>query len=183
MASKGIEQLKFALFSIITLSLLGIFGYWSVATIQSGTEHANKQKIETLSKENEDLKTEVSLLTSELGVAKSKLEKLEEPEAEPVVIAEKAPEKNSAQYQTLIDELQKMVDAKVLLKEKSVGPRVGTVQKFLNIYNDTNTKIDNGYGPGTASLVEKFQRDVGLSPDGEAGPSTFLKMIEWLKKQ
>ncbi|MCE9548824.1 peptidoglycan-binding protein [Candidatus Nomurabacteria bacterium] len=69
------------------------------------------------------------------------------------------------------------------MKEKSRGTRVGTVQTFLNIYNGTTKKVDNDYGAGTKADVIKFQKAVGLTADGEAGPSTFAKMIDWLETQ
>ncbi|HBB54043.1 TPA: hypothetical protein DHS24_02780 [Candidatus Nomurabacteria bacterium] len=69
------------------------------------------------------------------------------------------------------------------MKEKSQGTRVGTVQTFLNIYNNTSKLVDNDYGPGTKTDVMNFQKAEGITVDGEAGPGTFRKMIEWLKKQ
>ncbi len=173
------EKLKFALFSVVTLGLLGIFGYWAVASIQSGTEHAKEQKIEALEKENTELKKEAEKLESGLGTAQARLAELEKP----APVEEKPSTPTTYKYQTLIDELQKLVDGKVFLKEKSIGAKVGTVQKFLNIYNSTSLKIDNSYGAGTSKEVEDFQRDMGLTADGDAGPTTFTKMIEWLKKQ
>jgi len=172
------EKLKFALLSIVTLALLGIFGYWSITTIQSGTEYATDQKIKELEKENGDLETEVKRLTSEIGVLESKLEEFtpkatENPETTETTVYK---------HQVLIDELQTMIDKKVFLKAKSRGPSVGTVQKFLSVYNDISLKIDSVYGPGTVGRVIDFQKDLGLTADGEAGTSTFSKMIEWLKK-
>ena len=77
--------------------------------------------------------------------------------------------------------LQKLVDGKVYLKNKSQGSAVGTLQKFLNIYNNTLTKVDNDYGASTATDVKAFQKAQGLTQDGEVGPGTFSKMISWLK--
>jgi peptidoglycan hydrolase-like protein with peptidoglycan-binding domain len=67
------------------------------------------------------------------------------------------------------------------MKEKSQGTRVGTIQTFLNIYNNTSKKIDNDYGASTKADIIKFQKNEGLTADGGAGPSTFRKMIDWLK--
>ncbi|HYD90300.1 MAG TPA: peptidoglycan-binding domain-containing protein, partial [Flavobacterium sp.] len=83
----------------------------------------------------------------------------------------------------LINELQKLIDDNIFMKEKSSGTRVGTVQTFLNLYNNTSKRVDNDYGAGTKADVIKFQKAVGLTADGEAGPNTYRKMIEWLKKQ
>ena len=170
------DKLKFALFSIVILGLLGLLGYWSVRTLQTGSENAIKQKVKQLEKENEDFKKEVAKLTSELGVLQSQL-------PAPAPVTTKEPETVIYKYQDLINELQKMVGNNVSLKEKSRGSNVGTVQKFLNIYNETNSKVDNDYGAGTAKLVSDFQKDSELSADGQAGKTTFNAMIEWLKEQ
>jgi len=89
-------------------------------------------------------------------------------------------------YQDLINEFQKLISDNVFLKQKSSGPRVGTVQKFLNIYNNTSNKVDNDYGVGTTKTVTAFQKDQkdsGLNANSEAGTNTFNQMIDWLKKQ
>lgn len=170
------EKLKFTLFSIISLALVGILGYWSVTTLQSGSEYIADKKIEQLQKENEDLKKEVSKLASTVNAFQPK-------EAEPVPDVKKIPEPAVHKYQGLIDELQKLASGNVFLKLKSRGATVGTVQNFLNIYKDTSNKPDNDYGASTKAAVAVFQKNMGLSADGEAGPSTFNKMIEWLRKQ
>ncbi len=168
------DKLKFALFSVVVLALVGIVGYWSVNTIQSGTEYVKDQKIKQLEKENKDLKTEAEKQKSELNALQSKLEQLT-PSVKPEPIVYK--------YQDLMDELQKLASDNVSLKQKSRGPKVGTVQKFLNIYNNTSNKVDNDYGASTAKLVTAFQKAEGLTADGEASLNTFNKMIDWLKKQ
>lgn len=172
------EKIKFALFVIVVLSLVGILGYWSVVSLQSGTEYVTGQKVKQLEKENEDLRGEVAKLTGEINILQDKLLVLT-----PAPTTSKDPETVVYKYQDLINELQKMVSNNVFLKEKSRGSSVGTVQKFLNIYNSTSTKVDNDYGAGTAKLISAFQKDSGLSADGQAGKETFNKMIEWLKEQ
>lgn len=170
------EKLKFGLFSIIVLALVGLLLYWSIATIQSGTESKTSQEIKTLEKENENLKKEIKNLAEELNVAQSELAKL-------APDVKKEPEITVYKYQSLKDELQKLISDNVFLKEKSRGPKVGTVQTFLNIYNNTSNKADNEYGADTKKRVATFQKDSGLNADGEAGKNTFNKMIEWLKEQ
>lgn len=127
------EKLKFFLFSILTLSLMGLVGYWSVVTLQSGTEHVADQKMKQLEKENEDLKNEVKKQNDELSVLQFKLE-------EPARSVKKESEGAVYKYQDLINEFQKLISGNVFLKQKSSGPRVGTVQKFLNIYNNPQIK-------------------------------------------
>ncbi|MES3032116.1 MAG: peptidoglycan-binding domain-containing protein [Patescibacteria group bacterium] len=173
------EKFKFILFSIVILALVGIGGYWSVATLQSGPEYATEQKLRALQKENEDLGLEVKKLTADLSAAHSKLE-VSAPSVEKTA---EVPKTTAYKYQSLMNELQKLADGNVFLKLKSSGAGVGTVQKFLNIYNDTSNKIDNDYGVGTVNAIKIFQKDQGLTADGEAGPGTFSKMISWLKKQ
>ena len=80
-----------------------------------------------------------------------------------------------------INTIQKLIDNKVYLKLKSQGTQVGTIQKFLNLYNKTSNKVDNDYGASTETTVKAYQKAVGITADGETGPSTYSKMIVWLK--
>jgi peptidoglycan hydrolase-like protein with peptidoglycan-binding domain len=86
-------------------------------------------------------------------------------------------------HQSLINDLQKLVTDKVFMKVGSQGTRVGTVQTFLNIYNNTSKRVDNDFGAGTKTDLIVFQKAEKITADGEAGPATFQKMIDWLKKQ
>lgn len=175
------DKLKFGLFSIVVLGTLGLFWYWSVSTIESGSEHTAREKVLLLEQENETLKGQVKELSSKLAAA-TPAETTKEPVKEDPKPATSTTTTTSADKdQTLINELQKLIDDKVNMKQGSTGSRVGTVQKFLNRYNNTTTKIDNDYGPGMVKLVTAFQKAQGLSADGEAGATTFSKMISWLK--
>ncbi|HAS80917.1 MAG: Spore cortex-lytic enzyme [Candidatus Nomurabacteria bacterium GW2011_GWE1_32_28] len=177
-----IDKLKFILFFIVVLVLVGLIGYWSVITIQSGSEFKTNQKIEQLEQEKEDLEKQVEDLSDELITLQSQIvvekpvEEQKEPTPEPT-------ESTTYKNQKLINELQKLITDNVYMKLKSSGTRVGTVQNFLNVYNKTSNKIDNSYGVSTQKAVASFQKDQGLTADGQAGSSTFTKMITWLKKQ
>lgn len=180
------DKLKFALISIITLTLLGLGGYWAIITMQSGSEYVNNQKIRKLETENEDLKNQISLLAEGVATSQKQIETpTEAPKVEKPATTVKKPTTSGKTYknQTLINELQKLADKGVVLESKSVGPAVGSVQKFLNIYNKTSNKIDNDYGASTKTAVIAFQKAQGLTADGGVGKTTFLKMIAWLKKQ
>lgn len=176
------ENFKFIIFSIVVLILVALLGYWAFFSIESGGVHADRQKQKELEQKNEQLTKEVEELKNELASLQAlQAEQIENTETP----TEKSPETTivSSKHQDLINALQKLVDEKVFMKEKSKGTRVGTVQTFLNLYNKTSSRVDNDYGKSTKDAVMKFQKAVGLTADGEAGPSTFQKMIDWLKKQ
>ena len=176
------ENLKFWISTILVFAVLVGIGYWAVTNIQSGSEHVSTTRLKDLEKENEDLKEEIEKLTlmvEDLQPVVVEEEQVEESEDEPTEVSTPT----SYKYQTLIDKVQKLINDNVSMKLKSRGTRVGVVQEFLNVYNGTNSKIDNDYGNGTKSKVQAFQKDQGLTADGQAGPGTFRKMVEWLKKQ
>lgn len=186
------ENFKFILFSIFIIAVLGLGVFWAFKTIETGSTHVDNQKYKELELKNQELEKELSVIKRELSFFKN--EKIEiETKAVEDLVKEEIPVKDVAvtpptvtkpvvlKYQTLINELQKMVNNKVVLKLKSQGPNVGSVQKFFNIYNNTSNKIDNDYGSNTVNLVKAFQKSQGLTANGEAGSSTFIKMINWLK--
>lgn len=178
------ENFKFILGSIVVLAFIALGGYWAFSTIQSGGEYVNAKQIKDLQSENEELKDEIKKLRDELLVLQPEVkeEEIVSPSPSPVQ-PEPKPAVTVYKNQTLIDELQELIDDKIFLKLKSAGTRVGTVQNFLNIYNKTSNRVDNDYGESTKAAVVAFQKAQGLTADGEAGPSTFAKMIDWLKKQ
>ena len=182
------EKFKLILFTIIALGLMGVLGYWAVTTLQSGTEFEAEEKIAELKKENKDLKGQVEDLTDQLANFEVKNEEpapvvKEEPAPKPATTTTTTNKTTTYKNQTLINELQKLADSKIILKLKSIGPKVGTVQKFLNVYNGTSNRIDNDYGESTKKLIIAFQKDQGVTASGDTGPTTFTKMITWLKKQ
>lgn len=198
---KRFENLKFTIVSILTLALLGAFSYWAFSSIESGSSHIEsqkqkemEQKIVDLTDENYQLKRQLGLLEElkkedplvGIETKNQEVDKTKDIPAKPVEpIKPKAPttdtSSKSYKYQSLIDEIQGLVNKLTYLKAKSQGPAVGTVQKFLNLYNNTNNKIDNDYGPVTVTAIKIFQKAQGLTDDGEAGVDTFKKMVSWLK--
>ena len=174
------EKLNFTLILIIVLVLLGIIGYWSVTSLQSGSEHKLYQKIDQLEEQNKELKEETENLEKDLATAESRLEELEPKEELPSETDQPLVEKPQAtpsKYDTIIGELQVLINDKIMMKVGSRGTRVGTVQRFLNIYNGTSNRVDNDYGQGMKIAVIAFQKAQGVTADGEAGPGTFQKMI------
>jgi seryl-tRNA synthetase len=184
------DNLKFIFTLIIISVLVGVGGYWAVASMQSGSEYVNNQKIKKLETENEELKQALEKLNKELG---STQDKVAEKPAE--VVAEVPKEEKPAEptkpvatpktykNQTLINELQSLVNKGVVMEPGDRGPSVGTIQKFFNVYNKTSKKIDNDFGATTKANVIDFQKDEKLSPDGGIGKTTLSRMVTWLKNQ
>lgn len=175
------ENFKSFIYFIVFVLIIAFVGYWAFFTLEPGSIHVEKQKQEELRKENETLKEENESLKSQIRL----LTKAEEKPSEVVEEPSETESPSGATYknQTLINELEKLITDNVVMREKSKGTRVGTVQKFLNIYNGTSKIVDNDFGPGMKTDVLNFQKKEGLTADGEAGPGTFRKMIDWLKKQ
>jgi hypothetical protein len=180
------ENFKFTFFTIIILALVVLAGYWGFSTIESGSAHVENQEKKALQKENEDLKKENEELKNQVASLEAKnLDQTntpETPEIEPSETPE-IPNTTISKHQDLINELQKMIDENVVLKKGSKGTRVGTIQKFLNVYNNTTNRIDNDYGAKTIEILKKFETEQKLVISDEIGKNTFQFMIDWLKKQ
>ncbi|MFA6257161.1 MAG: peptidoglycan-binding domain-containing protein [Candidatus Paceibacterota bacterium] len=177
------ENFKFGLISIIVIAALGLLGYWAFTTLEPGDLHAARQHERELAEKNSELEKELAALKSQLGTLEAEKEEVKEEPAPAPEEEKPAPTTITYKNQTLINELQKLVTDNVFMKVGSKGTRVGTIQKFLNLYNKTSNKVDNDYGAGLKTAVTDFQKDVGTTADGETGPATYKKMIEWLKKQ
>lgn len=186
------ENFKFILSSIIILVIFGYAGYWAFSTIETGSSHVDNQKQKELETKNDDLTKQVTELKKEISILQGTIDEQSQKDqvSEVVNIPEQTiPEAKTptptkvivSKYQILINDLQKLVDGNIYLKFKSQGPAVGTLQKFLNIYNKTSNKVDNDYGTSTVTAIKSFQKAQGLVVDGESGPSTYKKMISWLK--
>lgn len=86
------------------------------------------------------------------------------------------------EHADLIAELEELIKDNIHMKVGSRGTRVGTVQKFLNVFQDASAIVDNDFGNGTKANVIEFQTDAGITADGEPGPQTYQAMIDWLEK-
>lgn len=62
------------------------------------------------------------------------------------------------------------------LRTGSTGAAVKALQTLLNHHGE-RLKIDGQFGPKTHGAVVDFQHKHGLSPDGIAGPKTWLKLL------
>ena len=191
------ENFKFILSSIFIITLLGFAGYWAFSTIESGSTHVYNQKQKELEQTNTDLEKQVADLTRQISLLQiAKDEQAQKDQAVldaqasvPIVPPTPTNTKTTTtktpvlKYQSLINDLQKLVNGNIFLKLKSQSPAVGTLQKFLNIYNNTSNKVDNDYGASTVTAIKNFQKAQGLTADGASGPSTYNKMISWLKSK
>ena len=183
--------MKFGLFTALVLAGFGLLLFWAITSIQTGAENKSEATISALREENEDLKKEVLVLKNNVALLEEKVAKADVSgtvQGAPVVeekpkVEKPAPTTKTYKNQALIDELEKLVKANAYLKLGSQGGGVGSVQKFLNVYNKTSNKIDNDYGASTKTAVAAFQKKEGLTADGEVGVGTLKKMIAWLKSQ
>ena len=152
--------------------------------MESGSSHLVNQELKSLKQENINLKEEIKNLNNKITIleSESSSDKVAIEKKEDIVVEKPKPaEEIVYKNQDLINELQKLVDGNIYMKKGSKGPRVGVIQKFLNIYNNTSTRVDNDYGSGLETLVKKFQTAEKLTADGQVGPNTYKKMIDWLK--
>lgn len=126
---------------------------------------------------------EAETVTTEQEFEAEPIATIDPTEQEPVETTPTEPVETptTSQHTALIADLQKLVDDNVIMKSGSRGTRVGTVQEFLNIYNNTSNTVDNDFGPGTERAVRAFQTAEGLGADGQTGPNTYRKMIEHLE--
>jgi len=188
------ENFKFILFSVLIIVLLGGASYWAFSTMESGSTHVSTQKQKELEQKNIDLEKQMQelakqndLIKTENTVQPSKTEEVKVTET-PKVATTTTPTKVTTptkapvlKYQSLINDIQKLINANVTLKLKSQGAYVGTVQKFLNIYNNTSNKVDNDYGPSMVTLIKNFQKAQGLTMSGTTSSTSYKKMISYLK--
>ena len=160
----GMKTVQFNFLLIGLLAAVGAIGYFSFSTLNySSGQDSSKVAAEP---------------TTPVVDPATPAEPIATEPTTPVVAEPAAAGKN----QTLIAEIQKLVDEKVQMTSgKSKGTRVGTLQEFLNIYDKKNVEPNNNYGPTTTERVKAFQKAQGVTVSGNAGPQTFTKMIEWLK--
>lgn len=191
------DKVKSFLIWIVALAAIGVLGFWSLTHLKSGSSFVMEQKVKDLTEQNATLQKEVDDLTDQLAQAQAQINAAEQSQANAQVAATApAPSPSSSnssssssstsktyKYQSLINSLQSLSSKGITMKPKEGDASVGYVQQFLNLYFKTSTKVDNDYGTGTQKAVASFQKDQGLKSDGLAGPTTFDKMVAWLKKQ
>ena len=176
------NEFKFQLSTFILVALLAFGGYYAFATLDKGITYTKEDLAVAPAESNQQevLDEEASVINPQ--VTENLQEVSQEPTPEPSANNTTTQTSLSAEDTKTLGELEKLIKDNINMKQGSAGTRVGTVQKFLNRYFDKQTAIDNGYGPTTLERVRQFQKDQGLGADGLAGPATYQKMIEVMKK-
>lgn len=186
------ENFKFtfvSFFLILVLAGVGVLGYMA---LERGDESGLKQRVAKL--EAQVTSQEKALAERDRKIAQLETD-LENTTAVPVdsepvatsstsTTASSSSSSSSSSSTTssaLLTELRNLRSRGVVLEPGDSGAAVGTIQKFLNEYNNTSGGVDNDFGPGTRTKVEAFQNKEGLTPDGGVGPTTLARMITWLE--
>lgn len=179
-----LENLKANLLILLFFGAVGAVSYWAIQTLQVSPDQFDRREV--------DARPVVATQPTGSNGPITQTPAAESPVSTPASTPAPAPISSPAQapapsgggqHATLISELERLISDNVIMKRGSRGTRVGTIQRFLNLYNGTSSTVDNDFGPGTESRLRDFQRSEGLTADGQAGPATYRKMIEWLDKQ
>ncbi|NCT00076.1 peptidoglycan-binding protein [Candidatus Parcubacteria bacterium] len=169
---------KFQFIAALFFIALGAVGHWAFSSLDFGRARdvvvADMNDLGDTAQDISDITDSLVDLTEEIEQNNKPATSTVNPVSDPVINP----------YQGIIDELQKLIDDQIFMKIGSSGTRVGTVQKFLNIFGskDVNSGVDNDFGNGTKAKVIAFQKAVKIFADGEPGPQTFQKMIDWLNE-
>jgi murein L,D-transpeptidase YcbB/YkuD len=163
---------KFQFIAAIFFIALGAVGHWAFSSLDFGKAREvvveDVQNLEEAAQDINDITDSLADLTQEIEDNAVPAEEVQTPTETP------------NPHEDLIADLEELISDEVYMKSGSSGTRVGTVQKFLNVFNNTSGGVDNDFGPGTESKVRAFQREVGITADGQPGPATYQKMIDWL---
>jgi len=171
------NEIKYQIVNIILLALLGSGIYWAFTTIDNGIYYDKNADIVSSSEQVEEVATE-----------DQEVPLFDNTKTEPEKVTETTPEKIETTNPTLdktslINGLQKIVDADSIIRSGSKGDSATVIQKFLTIYfPEKNIVADGDFGPGTEKLIKEFQTKELNGGDGRVGPNTAKKMIEILKK-
>lgn len=167
------NEFKFQITTFLLVALLAFGGYWAFTSLDRGVTYNRSETVASLSNDTEEITED----PGEISVVEESQREETPSEETPT---EETPQELSEDLQDLADRLQGLIDDDIYMKDGSRGTRVGTVQEFLNLYLDTQSSVDNQYGPGTIERVRSFQQSEGLSADGLAGPATYEQMLEVL---
>jgi murein L,D-transpeptidase YcbB/YkuD len=167
------NEFKFQLSTIVLVVLLAFGAYWAFTNLDTGVRYQRDDIVIS--------EPETNLETTEVVVQNDNVTDVVVEQEQTDVLDLTPTPTLSQEQQELLAELEDLIVDDIYMREGSRGTRVGTVQNFLNLYLDTESVVDNQYGPGTRSRVRQFQEQEGLTADGLAGPSTYGAMIDVLE--
>ena len=180
------ENLKFTVTSLIMVLVIAAIGFLAYMALERGDESGLKQQVRELKQQVDEkdetiveLERQIASLSVDLEGQQEIVAEQEEAEQEE---SEVSNEPSSSSHADLLAALQNLKSRGVVLEPGNSGSSVGTIQKFLNVYNNTSGGVDNDFGPGTRGKVENFQANEGLTVDGGVGPGTLGEMIDWLSE-
>lgn len=183
------ENLKFTITSIIMVLVIAAIGFLAYMALEKGDESGLKQQVRELKNELAEKDETITDLERQIASLSVDLEGQQEIVAEQEQAAEEVKEEtpattepSSSEHADLLAALQSLKSKGVVLEPGDSGSSVGTIQKFLNVYNNTSGGVDNDFGPGTRKKVETFQTNEGIGVDGGVGPGTLSTMIKWLSE-
>ena len=180
------ENLKFTVTSSIMVFVIAAVGFLAYMALEKGDESGLKQQVRELKAQLVEKQEEVTELERQVALLSVDLEGQQEIVAEQEEAAEQqtesSTETSSGSDSELLTALKSLKSRGVVLEPGDSGSSVGTIQKFLNVYNNTSGGVDNDFGPGTRGKVENFQANEGIGVDGGVGPGTLSAMIKWLEE-
>jgi hypothetical protein len=174
----SMNDFRFTLISVLIFIIIIGLGALAFYALEPGDRNGARQLITNLETELADTQEELQEAYRKIAALESDNEQLVEEEEQ----EEEAEETETTESSNpeLLAALESLRSRGVILGPGAQGADVGTIQKFLNEYNNTSGGVDNDFGNGTRSKVEAFQRDQNISVDGGVGAGTLGKMIEWL---
>lgn len=167
------KNIGFTIVSLIGVGLLVGSGYIAVISLSQPKDNTSQVS---------DALGDLYPITSEPSA--SKPIETEPVISEPTVIEKPTITSNQESQSThseLLAEIQKLLDAKTVLKVGSRGDAVGSVQKFMNIYFKKTSRVDSDFGKITEADVKKFQSQNKLPQTGQVGTQSLTTMVAWLK--
>jgi type II secretory pathway pseudopilin PulG len=174
----SMNDFRFTLISVLIFIIIIGLGALAFYALEPGDRNGARQLITKLETQLADTQEELQEAYRKIAALESDNEQLIEEEEQQET--EEPTEPTESSNPELLAALESLQSRGVILGPGAQGSDVGTIQKFLNVYNNTSGGVDNDFGNGTRSKVEAFQRDQNISVDGGVGPGTLGEMIKWL---
>jgi len=172
------NEFKYQITQLVFILILGFGAYWALTNLDTGVSYSKNEIVSLTETDEPAADSEVNTVNNETLIVVDS-NPTEEPIDEEVA---PDPEPSESSNSELVVELEKLVDANVMLNSGSNGGQVKTVQEFLAVYfSDRTISIDSDFGPTTKNLVKEYQTKELNGGDGRVGPNTLQAMIDYLK--